>query len=109
MSLDKLVSKIRSYTPFVTPEYELYVVNGLYCRFGANTLRQYKFKFPKDIDEDAVKLVYRTTHSGKLHYWDYTNNYPGHVREDSDLRPITKDQEAALIKILEDFTNEEEK
>ena len=46
MSLDKLVSKIRSYTPFVTPEYELYVVNGLYCRFGANTLRQYKFKFP---------------------------------------------------------------
>jgi hypothetical protein len=107
MRLDELVSKIRTYTPFVTPEYELYVVNSLYCRFGANTLRRYNFKFPEDIDGRSVKLVYRTTYSGKLHYWDYTNNYPGHVREDSDVRPITKDQEAVLTKILEDFINSE--
>jgi hypothetical protein len=107
MKLDDLVLKIRVYTPFVTPEYELYVVNGLYCRFGNNTLRRYKFKFPEDVDKDNVKLVYRTTYSGKLHYWDYTNNYPGHVREDSDVRPITKDQEAVLTKILEDFINSE--
>ena len=60
-----------------------------------------------NVDEDSVKLVYRTTYSGKLHYWDYTNNYPGHVREDSDIRPITKDQEAVLAKILEDFINSE--
>ena len=107
MRLDELVSKIRTYTPFVTPEYELYVVNGLYCRFGANTMRRYKFKFPEDVDKDNVKLVYRTTYSGKLHYWDYTNNYPGHVMENSDFRPITKDQEAVLAKILEDFINSE--
>ena len=107
MRLDELVSKIRTYTPFVTPEYELYVVNGLYCRFGANTLRQYKFKFPEDVDKDNVKLVYRTTYSGKLHYWDYTNNYPGHVMESSDVRQMTKDQETVLAKILEDFINSE--
>ena len=107
MRLDELVSKIRTYTPFVTPEYELYVVNGLYCRFGANTLRRYKFKFPEDVDKDNVKLVYRTTYSGKLHYWDYTNNYPGHVMENSDVRPMTKDQETVLAKILEDFINSE--
>ena len=107
MRLDELVSKIRTYTPFVTPEYELYVVNGLYCRFGANTLRRYKFKFPEDVDRDNVKLVYRTTYSGKLHYWDYTNNYPGHVMGDSDVRQMTKDQEAVLAKILEDFINSE--
>ena len=103
MRLDELVSKIRTYTPFTTPEYELYVVNGLYCRFGANTLRRYKFKFPEDIDDGAVKLVYRTTYSGQLHYWDYNNNYPGHVMEGSDVRPMTKDQQAVLTKILEDF------
>jgi len=107
--LDKLMSKIRTYTPFVTPEYELYVVNGLYCRFGANTLRKYKFKFPEDIDKDKVKLVYRTTYSGKLHYWDYTNNYPGHVREDSDVRAMTKEQEAVLTKILKDFIESDDK
>ena len=107
MRLDELVSKIRTYTPFVTPEYELYVVNGLYCRIGANTLRKYRFKFPEDVDEDKVKLIYRTTYSGKLHYWDYTNNYPGHVREDSDVRPITKEQEACLTKLLEDFIENE--
>ena len=107
MKLDSLLPKIRTYTPFVTPEYELYVVNGLYCRFVANTLRRYKFKFPEDIDEDKVKLVYRTTYSGQLHYWDYTSNYPGHVMKDSDVRPITKDQEAVLTKILEDFINSE--
>ena len=103
MRLDELVSKVRTYTPFTTPEYELYVVNGLYCRFGANTLRRYKFKFPEDIDDGAVKLVYRTTYSGQLHYWDYNNNYPGHVMEGSDVRPMTKDQQAVLTKILEDF------
>ena len=107
MRLDELVSKIRTYTPFVTPEYELYVVNGLYCRFGANTLRRYKFKFPEDVNEDNVKLVYRTTYSGQLHYWDYNNNYPGHVMESSDVRQMTKDQEAVLVKILEDFINSE--
>ena len=83
------------------------VAEVLYCRFGANTLRRYKFKFPEDIDEDKVKLVYRTTYSGKLHYWDYTNNYPGHVREDSDVRPLTKEQEACLTKLLEDFIENE--
>ena len=103
MKLDNLLSEIRTYTPFVTPEYELYVVNSLYCRFGANTLRRYKFKFPEDVDEDSVKLVYRTTYSGQLHYWDYNNNYPGHVMEGSDVRPMTNDQEAVLTKILEDF------
>ena len=107
MRLDDLVSKIRTYTPFVTPEYELYVVNGLYCRFGANTLRRYNFKFPEDVDKDNVKLVYRTTYSGQLHYWDYNNNYPGHVMENSDVRQMTKDQEAVLAKILEDFINGE--
>ena len=105
MSLDKLVSKIRTYTPFVTPEYELYVVNGLYCRFGPNTLRKYKCRFPEDVDEGNVKLVYRTTYSNQLHYWDYNNNYPGHVMDGSDVRPITKDQESVLVKILEDFIN----
>ncbi len=65
---------------------------ALYCRFGLNS-EGYKFKFPEDVDKDNVKLVYRTTYSGKLHYWDYTNNYPGHVMESSDVRPMTKDQE----------------
>ncbi len=107
MKLDELMVKIRTYTPFTTPEYELYIVNGLYCRFGANTLRRYKFKFPEDVDKDKVKLVYRTTYSGKLHYWDYINNYPGHVMKGSDVRPMTKGQEACLVKILEDFINSE--
>ena len=107
MKLDELLVKIRTYTPFITPEYELYIVNGLYCKFGANTLRRYGFEYPDDIDDSKVKLVYRTTYSGRLHYWDYNKNYPGHIMKNSDVRTMTKEQEACLVKILEDFINSE--
>jgi hypothetical protein len=104
----ELLTKVGTYTPIVATRHERYAINGAYCRLGTNTLIRYGFPFPEGISKYEVEVICRKTHPGKLQYWRHTKNLPGHVREDSDMRDITEEQETCLITILKDLIKDKE-
>lgn len=103
MMLHKLLMKVGSHTPVTPTTHDIYIINGAYYRLGSNKLKEYNYPYPEDIKPYETQIVYRITYPGKVHYWNSSKNSPGHVREDSDMRDLTQEQEACLVRILEDY------
>ena len=90
-----------THIPFLGVRDDIYITSGIYLRFSYNILKMYNFDFPEDVEAWRVEVVYRMSHPGKIHYWKHTVNSPGHIREDSDVRDITKKQVRRKEKCME--------
>jgi hypothetical protein len=98
--LDKLLEKIKVHSPRVANRPEIYIAHSQYLRLNPSVLVRYGFPFPEDVNRFKIEVVYRRTHPGKVHYWNYIENSPGNVKSDSDVRDITKEQVNCIAKIL---------